>query len=65
MGMPKSGELDTLLGKGGGLSEAPLRHSNPMMVHPQQMTMMIYPLATTTMITTTTTITRTARIPQS
>ena len=27
MGAPKSGELDALLGKGGGLSEAPLRHS--------------------------------------
>ena len=27
MGLPKSGELDALLGKGGSLSEAPLRHS--------------------------------------
>ena len=26
MGMPKSGELDAVLGKGGGLSEIPLRH---------------------------------------
>ena len=27
MGLPKSGELDALLGRGGGLSEAPLRQS--------------------------------------